>query len=318
MAGSLFVTGASGFIGQRLLARLDPDEFDEVVCLCRSKRRFRRPEARLSNLRVIEGDLRARGRYGSALRPETTVVHLAADSRTDAAGDPRETNVAGTEALLDACAKRGIRRFLHISSVAASFADVPDYPYAASEAAAEEAVRESGLGWTVVRPTMVLGPASPLWKGFTRLTRRSLVLVPGTGQTRIQPIHVDDLVDMMLSIVFEQIFQRESYDLGGREVVTIGQFLLRVHAALYGGQPRVLHVPLKSVRWVLDRLERIAPGRAPVHKGQLVKFERDTVAESNPLLERALPRLRDVDGIVDDLIAERVALLRSRLSTGGA
>jgi NADH dehydrogenase len=317
MAGSLFVTGASGFIGQRLLARLDPDEFDEVVCLCRSKRTLGRPAAHISNLRVIQGDLKARGRYGSALRAETSVVHLAAKSRVSRADELHETNVAGTEALLDACAKRGVRRFLHVSSIAASFADVPDYPYAASKAAAEEAVRQSNLAWTIVRPTMVLGLASPLWKGLTRLTRPSVVLVPGTGQTRIQPIHVDDLVDMLLSIVFEQIFQRESYDLGGREVVTIGQFLRRVHAALHGGQPRVVHVPLKSVRWVLERFEKIAPSRMPVRKGQLVKFEHDTVAESNPLLERALPRLRDVDAILEDLVSARVQLLKSRMPTAG-
>jgi NADH dehydrogenase len=317
MAGSLFITGASGFVGQRLLMRLDPDEFDEVICLCRTKRSLGRAAARLSNLRVIEGDLKARARYGLALRAETTVVHLAAKSRSTIDAELHETNVAGTEALLDACARRGVRRFLHVSSIAASFGEVSDYPYAASKAAAEEAVRQSNLAWTIVRPTMVLGPASPLWKGFARLTRPSVVLVPGTGQARIQPIHVDDLVDMLLSIVFEQVFQRESYDLGGREVVTMGQFLLRLHGVLHGGQPRVVHVSLNLIRWLLDRLESVAPRRAPLRKGQLVKFERDTVADSNPLLERALPRLRDVDTMLADLVAARVALRKSRKPAAG-
>ncbi len=98
----------------------------------------------------------------------------------------------------------------------------------------------------------------------------------------------------------------------------MGQFLLRLHGVLHGGQPRVVHVPLNLIRWLLDRLERVAPRRAPLRKGQLVKFERDTVADSNPLLERALPRLRDVDTMLADLVAARVALRKSRKPAAGA
>ena len=91
------------------------------------------------------------------------MVHLAALTGRAAPEEYKRVNVDGTSVLLQACKAAKVRRFLHVSTIAAGYPDQRYYPYATTKAQAESLVRESGLDLAIVRPTLVLGEKSPIW-----------------------------------------------------------------------------------------------------------------------------------------------------------
>jgi len=273
VSDSLFVTGADGFIGGRLLARLGSTE-----------------------VRKLAGDLRDTDSYVGQLDHRTTVVHLAA--RTGKAPDREyfEVNVEGTRHLLAACESRGVPRFLYVSTIATTFDSVGGYPYAASKLQAEELVRTCGLDWAIVRPTIVLGPGSAALDGFRPLLRPRVVLLPGGGAVRMQPIHVDDVADALIRLARAGELGDRTHELGGPEVLTLREFLSRAHRALYGDAgPRSVPVPIGPIRGLLRLAEAVAPGLSPVHPGQLSAFFHDTVATADGNLADQRTDLRSIE-----------------------
>jgi nucleoside-diphosphate-sugar epimerase len=110
------LTGASGYTGGRLLAALR-DRGDDVAVLVRPRSLSERLRARASS--VVEGDLADAAAVDRLVAGRDAVLHVAAVYRT--AGHPdayyREVNVLGTERLLEAAARHGVRRFVHTSTV---------------------------------------------------------------------------------------------------------------------------------------------------------------------------------------------------------
>lgn len=233
--------------------------------------------------------------------PDTVVLHLAARTGNASPAEYSKTNVEGTADLLEAAKAQRARGFLYVSSIAASFPDTGGYPYAASKREAEDVVRRSSLRWTIVRPTIVLGQGSPVWRKFSVLAASPLLMIPGDGKARIQPIHVEDLVEVFLRIVAEDRFDGETLEAGGPEVVSIEEFLRRAHRRYKGLFPGALKVPLKPGLALLRAAERLVPVVLPVTAGQFSSFTHDGVAEPNPLLEEMHPQMRGVDAVLEEL-----------------
>src|SRR5262249_41416469 len=143
------------------------------------------------------------------------------------------------------------------------------YHYARSKLEGEEIVRTSGLNYTIVRPTIVLGKESSGWKALSRLGRLHWMPVVGDGTARIQPIDVDDLVDSMISIIDEQDFHDESFDLGGPEALSVEDFLKKVHRLYCENEPRVVHLPYELLRRMVAYGETLLPSMVPWNAGQL-------------------------------------------------
>src|ERR1019366_3553119 len=99
---------------------------------------------------------------------------------------------AGAVALIDAAKQAGVRQFIHISGAAAD--ENSPHPGFRAKGRAERAIRESGLAYTIFRPSLVYGPEDKVMNGFAKLLRFSPAFgVPGTGRQKVQPVLVDDL-----------------------------------------------------------------------------------------------------------------------------
>lgn len=311
-AGRLLITGASGFIGRRFLAALDRSSFREVTCLVRDA-------GALPGERVIVGRLEDPASYASALHADSTVVHLAAATGKAAPATYEAVNVEGTSRLVAACRQAGTRRFVFVSTIAAAYPDKRWYPYARSKAAAETIVRESGLDFLIVRPTIVLGTGSPAARSLGLLARPWLTVVPGDGKARVQPIDVDDLARVLSALATEERLGGETLGLGGPEAVPVGELLSRLSAARSGRRPRVIRLPLAPIVANLGRVEKVLLRVLPVTAGQLSAFANDGTVEPHPLLARWVPGFKRLDEMLgadlrdtagDSLDAECVAFTR--------
>jgi nucleoside-diphosphate-sugar epimerase len=140
----LFITGASGFIGRHLLAKLDPEQYDSIYCLTRRESTAKKL-AEQNRFHWVIGSLFDSTVYGGCLDSSDTVIHLAA---TTGKAQPQEyfrVNATGTRYLIEQCKQRGIKNFLYVSTITVKFGDKSNYHYAQSKQEAEEAVKRSGL-----------------------------------------------------------------------------------------------------------------------------------------------------------------------------
>ncbi|HYN08772.1 MAG TPA: NAD-dependent epimerase/dehydratase family protein [Vicinamibacterales bacterium] len=277
---SLFITGGTGFMGRRVLRQLVPADFRGVVCLRR--RGDSDPPAAgpiVSGVSYVQGDLRNPETYRRHLAGCDTVLHLAAATGPAPREESMAVNADGTRALVRESEKAGVRDFLLVSTIAVKYPNPDRYPYAGSKRLAEAAVRESGLRYAIVRPTIVIGDDAPIWRTLAGLARRRVILMPGTGRVRVQPIHVDDVAAQVLTLVKQDLFGNQIFELGGHESVTFEEFLRRVHWLGSGREPTVIHLPLGPILATLTLLEPVLDAVLPVKAGQFYAFRYDSTVD---------------------------------------
>ena len=185
----LAITGATGFIGSHLLdAALNSGH--EVRALAR------RPQAPRDGVIWVQGSLSDRDSLRELVDPCDAMVHVAGvlNARDQATFDAG--NVEGTLNVLAASTAAGIRRFVHVSSLAAREPGLS--MYGASKAKAEELVERSGLDWSIVRPPAVYGPGDKATLDLFAMAKRGIVLLPPSG--RLSVIHVGDLARLLLAL----------------------------------------------------------------------------------------------------------------------
>jgi len=301
MSPTLFVTGATGFLGRRFLERFSPGDISDLLCLSRASVTEAKTGPLSAKVTIILGDLLDPDGYIPALRETDIVLHMAAVTGKAPREEYAHVNVEGTRRLVEACIRSGVRKFLYVSSIAAKFRDDGDYPYARSKREAESIVAESGLSYAIVRPTIVLGKGSPIWKNLSFLGRWNPVFLPGEGTAQIQPVHVDDLVDTLIDVIRRDRFPGEMWEIGGREHLPIGEFIRRVHRAYHGRDPVTIHVPMSLILAPLRIAEKAGLSVLPFNAGQFASFRYDGIVEENPLFRERLAHLRGVDEIIREL-----------------
>jgi nucleoside-diphosphate-sugar epimerase len=303
MVQRIFVTGASGFVGQEFLRRCRGSGGGQITVLTRQL--LPDDPSRLGSVTQVVGDLLDPDAYRSALAGCEVVVHLAATTGRASAAEHARVNVEGTRVLLEACKAAGVSRILYISTVAAGFADQSYYPYAQTKARAEDLVRDSGLQYTILRPTIVLGAKSPIWATMTKIAGLPLVpLFEGARPVEVQPVHVDDVARGIELVLQDGRFDGDVLTLGGPEALSFRRFLELVQRAVSGRQGRIVRLPLKPIRALLAVMEPVLGPVMPVTAGQLAVFANDSVAPSNWLLDRLRPGMASIEQTVEALAGD--------------
>jgi NADH dehydrogenase len=301
MARSIFVTGASGFIGQCLVQHWTAATDYSVKIMTR--RPLPERASKEGRLRQVVGDLLDPEAYRAAIAGCDAVVHLAAVTGRAAPKEYERVNVEGTRALLQACKAAGVRRFLHVSTIAAGYADQSYYPYAKTKARAEALVRASGLDFAIVRPTLVLGEKSPIWNTLLKIAKLPLIPLPeGSRSVLVQPIHVNDVVRGIQLLLESENFRGEVLELGGPRPLPFREFLGLIQEALRGEPGRIIRVPIAPIRALLAAMEPALRRQMPVTAGQLAVFANDSVPSGNWLLAELLADMPSTEETIAALV----------------
>ena len=137
--------------------------------------------------------------------------------------------IANTRRLMFAAAAAGVRKVVHISVSNPSLADPLDYY--AGKARAEKVVRESGLQWAVVRPTLIFGPGDILINNIAWLLRRVPVFfIPGHGTYRLQPVAGEDVAEIAAWAAREA--ESVTVDAAGPDTITYADLVDSVAIAI--------------------------------------------------------------------------------------
>jgi len=247
----IILTGVTGFVGPHLVRALCSRR-EPVRCLVRDRRRARQLGAWGAEL--ARGDLRDRKSLERALAGARAVVHMAKLAQGSARALAK-TNREGTRAMVQIAERQGVEQFIHLSALGAR--PKPQFAYAYSEWQAEELLRHSQLDYLILRPTVIIGPGDPFSAGLIHLVRRWPVCpLPGSGQTRYQPLWIGDLVRCLLLALEGAGQRKQTVPLGGSQIITLEEMLLQIMAALQRPRP-LLHLPRRPLRWIARLLRRL-------------------------------------------------------------
>lgn len=296
------VTGASGFIGSRLVTTA-------LAAGAHVRTLSRSPDGLAATHRYL-GSLPDDVPAG-LLEGADAVVHCAAW----VAGAPAEAdavNVRGTLRLAEQAAAAGVRAFVFLSTQSARADAASDYgrtKYAAEQALASR-FADSPLDVVTLRLGLVTGPGTRgLYRRLANVARRWPVVPIVGADAMVQPIHVDDLCRAILRCVHESSALRgRVLHLGSPDGLPLAHFMAALSAARSGRRKRVVTVPLAPIA----RLARLAEGlglRLPVTSENLKGATRvepmDTRADMLRLgvPERSLDEILRDDLAVDDAVA---------------
>ncbi len=157
--------------------------------------------------------------------------------------------IENTKTLIRAAKDAGVQRLVHISITNPSL-DSP-YPYFKGKAEVEQAIRESGLSYAIIRPGFVFGEGAILLNNIAWMIRRfPFFVVPGSGEYRVQPIYIKDLARQAVEAAEKS--EDMVVDALGPETYSFNEMASLVADAV-GGRGRILHLP-PTVALFLARL----------------------------------------------------------------
>lgn len=257
---TLAVTGATGFVGQAVV--------DHALAQGRRIRALaRRPQAARESVVWVAGDLSDGAALAALCAGADAVLHIAGAVNVPTREAFAAANIAGTQAVVDAAAAAGVRRFVHVSSLAAREPELSNYGW--SKAGAEDVVRASALDWTIVRPPAIYGPHDADMLELFRMARRGFMLLPPAG--RLSLVHVEDLARLLVTLAAghdgtSQLYEVDDGTAGGmthRDLAdAIGTAVGRTRLATVSAPRWLLHAAARGDRLVRGPKARLTPDRA--------------------------------------------------------
>ncbi len=301
MPKTILVTGATGYIGGRLVPRLLADDHP-VRVLVRSRRRV------LS--RPWSGDVEIA--VGDALKPETLPeamqgVHTAYYLIHSIAGPTgfEELDIQAARNFGNAAKQAGVERIIYLGGLGDPRADLS--PHLRSRQHTGDALRESGVPVTEFRAAVIVGSGSISFEMIRHLAERLPIMVcPKWVYSRIQPIAVDDLLDYLVSALHTPESRGRTIEIGGADVTTYRGLMLgyaRAHGLRRFMVP--VPVPVLSPRLSSYWVHWFTPIPAKITHA-LVEGLRNEVIVTNNLSQTIFPHVkpRDYSAAIDSVIQD--------------
>jgi NADH dehydrogenase len=184
--------------------------------------------------------------------------------------------------VLAAAKKAGVKHFFHQSALGARENAASEYHRTKWES--EQLVRASGIPYTILRPSLIYGPGDAFTVRLSEAIRLSPVLpVIGTGRSKVQPIHIEDVATCIAKAVQGDGFFNRILEIGGPEQLTYEQVTKAIADALGVKRPTV-HMPMLFMRTMAKVAEAVLP-RPPVTTEQLIMLQEDNVCDMRDIRE---------------------------------
>lgn len=187
------MTGATGFVGSHVLERA-LSAGHQVQALTRRSGGSQASGQHQPSW--VEGTLESPAGLAKLCIGADAMIHIAGAVNVPTRKAFAAANIEGTEAVLAAAQAAGVKRFIHVSSLAAREPGLSNYGW--SKAGAEQAVRASSLPYCIVRPPAIYGPRDGDMFEIFAMARRGLILLPPAGRASL--IHVQDLAALLIKL----------------------------------------------------------------------------------------------------------------------
>lgn len=282
MARIVFVSGGSGFVGSAVIAEL-------LRRGCRVHALVHRKPIGASDARVASfpGEADDPVALDAALERASAAIHLVGiiAERPSANVTFHRMHVDCTRAVVDACVRNNVRRYVHMSALGAR----PDAPsvYHQTKAAAEEIVRAAPLAWTILRPSLIhglCGEFTQVMAAWARGRKPPWFFMPyfgagflGLGRKfLVQPVSVNDVARAFVDAVELPEAEGRSFDVGGADRLAWPEMYQVFSRNLLGHEKATLAIPA----WKALLLTRLLPAAlVPFNRAQVLMSQEDSIAD---------------------------------------
>ncbi len=226
----ILITGGTGFIGNVLIRHLSSLGYPIKLLVRPSKESPNLPRG--LPLEVAVASLKDEKGLRAAMKDVDVVFHLATAEALGHRAELDEVDIQGTSAILRAAKQAKVDRFFYLSHLGADRASA--YPLLKAKGIAENYIRNSGLPYTIFRSGLAYGERDHFTNGLAFLLKLSpgMVLLPGNGESLLQPIWVEDLATVLTwSLDMEETIN-ETIEIGGPEYLSFLQICQMVANAI--------------------------------------------------------------------------------------
>jgi len=288
MTGKLAVVfGGSGFVGRNVVRELAKRGWRVRAAVRRPHHaQFLRPMGAVGQVQLFQANVRHRPSVERAIKGADAVINLVGILHQEGAQSFSRVQAQGAAAIADAAAKEGVETVIHVSAIGADAES--DSLYARTKGEAERAVREAVPNATILRPSIVFGPEDQFFNKFASLMSMAPAFAPlplliGGGETKFQPVYVDDVADAICAALDNPAARGEIYELGGPRVYTFHE-LLEFTLSEAHLQRILLPVPfaVAPILGVAGEAMGLVPFFAPpITRDQIKLLKRDNVVSAD-------------------------------------
>ena len=224
MSKTVLVLGGSGFVGGHVVPKLVAAGHRVVVP---TRRRDRARELfLLPTCTIVEADVHDRASLAKLARGTDAVVNLVGILHERGRETFARAHVDLVLNAIAACGEAGVRRLVHMSALNAA----PDGPsrYQRSKGEAEALVTDSGLDWTIFRPSVIFGRGDSFLSMFATLVRLAPVVALASANARFQPVWIGDVAHCFAKAVDDPATIGQRYDLCGPTVYALRELVAKV------------------------------------------------------------------------------------------
>ena len=279
---NVLVIGGSGFLGQAVCNQLAKAGYRITV----PTRRYDKAKHLLTlpTCQIIEANIHDRATLGRLVSGQDIVVNLLGVLHSKP-GKPygqnfRVNHVEFPKALCTAMSKHGAKRIVHVSALGVGVQNPAPSMYLRSKTDGEAVVKDSGLAWTILRPSVVFGREDKFLNTFASLAKIAPFIPLAGADARFQPVSVSDVAKAVFACVEDQGKDtlHNTYDLVGTEIFTLKE-LVKLSARAVGKNPLVFGIPDVAAK-VQAFLMELAPGEPLMSRDNVDSMKIDNIRTS--------------------------------------
>jgi len=277
----IFVTGATGFVGKAVVRALQTHGFI-VRCLVRpgSEQDLRGFEA----IERVPGNVLIPHGLVDSIEGCAAVIHLVGIIREHPGRGVtfERLHAVATVNMVEATKAAGVHRYLQMSALGTRRDARARYHRTKWEA--EEAVRRSGLQWTIFRPSVIYGLGDGFVTMLARMMRRlPVVPVIGDGKYQLQPVAVEQVAEAFSRALEREATVGQTYEVGGPRPYPFTEILDLIGAALGKRTVRKVYQPIRVMRPLVACFEYLP--FFPLTSDQLLMLEENNVCDPTPFFK---------------------------------
>jgi uncharacterized protein YbjT (DUF2867 family) len=239
----VLVSGASGFVGKRLILNL-LEQGHEIYALCRVKGTTLFPKQR-ANLHYIWGDLR-NDETLDAIPSDIEAAYYLVHSMAEIVSDLSKVELQVAEQFVKGLKRTRAEQIIYLGGIINDEKNLS--PHLQSRLLVEKILKQSGIKFTILRASIIIGSGSASFEIIRDLCEKlPFMIAPKWVNTACQPIAIRDVIFYLTAVLLNKACYNQTFDIGGPEVLTFKDLLLQ-YAKFRHLRRWIMSVPVLSPR----------------------------------------------------------------------